>query len=120
VYPDSIVMIKDPVTKEVGFVFPSKAAIEYRNLLANRVPEYEKTIAIQESKLSTCDSLVTDKKKEIAVLEGILKDERLKNSKLDTLNKECEKQLKCKKFWQTASYVLFGTTVVLSGIVIAK
>ncbi len=120
VYPDSILMIKDPVTQQVGFIFPLKAAIDYRNLLADRVPQYQKTIAVQDSQLSVCNRLVDTKNKEIGELNGIIKEEREKYNKLDTLNQAYKKELKCKKFWQRASYVLFGSTAILTTILIAK
>jgi len=113
-------MIKNPVTKQISFLFPLKAATEYRNMLAEQIPAYKKTIATQDSQLLASKSLVDTKNKEIGVLEGIVSAERLKYSKLDTLNKEYEKQLKSKKFWQKASYVLLGSTAILTGIVLIK
>lgn len=118
--PDSIIMIKDPVTKQISFLFPLKAAAEYRNLLAKQVPEYKKTIALQDSQLQTCKGLVDTKNNEIDKLEHIIQAERLKYSKLDTLNRAYEEQLKSKKFWQRASYVLLGSTAILTGIVLIK
>ncbi len=89
-------------------------------MLAEQIPAYKKTIATQDSQLLACKGLVDTKNKEIGVLEGIVSAERLKYSKLDTLNKEYEKQLKSKKFWQKASYVLLGSTAILTGIVLIK
>lgn len=118
--PDSIIMVKDPVTNQISFLFPIKAATEYRNLLAEQIPAYKRTIATQDSEIISCKTLVDTKKKEIIELESIIAAERLKNSKLDTLNHAYEIQLKSKKFWQRASYVLLGSTAILTGIVLVK
>ncbi len=89
-------------------------------MLAEQIPAYKKTIATQDSQLLACKGLVDTKKKEIGQLESIITAERLKYSKLDTLNTAYEKQLTSKKFWQKASYLLLGSTAILTGIVLIK
>lgn len=112
VYPDSIVMLKDAKTGQVGYVFPHKIAIDYYNLVTNLVPALEDKIGLQDSELFKQRQIISEKDNQIGLLGKNIEDERAKFAKIDSLCKKYEDELKWKKFWKTSAMVLAGTTAL--------
>lgn len=117
---DSIVMVKDAKTGDIGFVFPYKIAIDYRNLVTNLVPSLEEKITLQEKQVAKLNQVIGEKDNEIQLLGKNVDAERQKYTEKDNLCKIYEKELRSKKFWKTASMVLAGATAVLLVTTILK
>lgn len=112
VFPDSIVMLKDGKTGQIGYVFPHKIAIDYYNLVTYLVPALEEKSGLQDNEILKQRQIITEKDNQIGLLGKNIEDERLKFAKSDSLCKKYEKELKWKKFWKTSAMVLAGTTAV--------
>jgi len=113
-------MIKDANSNEVGFVFPRRIAIDYRNLIVNYVPALEDKIELQEMEIAKTNQILGAKDQEINLLKLNIADERKKFEQLNGLQNLYEKEIRSKKFWRTATYILAGSTGILTLLVLAK
>lgn len=120
VYPDSIVMVKDAKTGQIGYVFPHKIAIDYYNLVTHLVPALEDKIGLQNSEILNHRGIISEKDKQIGLLQSNINDERTKYSKIESLCTKYEGELKWKKFWKTSAMILAGTTALFLVTTVVK
>ena len=106
VFPDSVVMIRDANTDEVGFIFPRLIAIDYRNLVVNVVPLLEEEVELHKKESERYCSLISEHKEEIRILTSNIEDERRKFEEQERITKVYEKlfknERKLKRRWRLA------------------
>ncbi len=120
VYPDSVVMIKDPKTNQVGFVIPRLVAIDYRNLVVKIVPSLEEQIDNLSAKVEKLQSIINEQNRQLQAKDEIIRSERQKVQNLEEIQKKCEKEIAAKKRWKTAALVLAGSTAITTLLLLIK
>lgn len=123
IQPDSVITLRD-ASNNVGFVFPYRMAVEYRNLRLEVLPRYQGLIASLEEENALKDSKITNLEQENAEFKNIIKNnqddiEELRKTLKDTdviLKKQIGKINKFKFF----TYSLGVATLILGGIVVGS
>ena len=118
IYPDSVIMLTDSETDQIGYIFPEKIAIDYRNLLKRTIPLMETKIRMQNILMTKDSERIVHLNHIKALLKMNIESEMEKTGEAEQLakniKKEFDKERRKRIFWQYSSYGV----VLLSGLVL--
>lgn len=123
IQPDTVITLRD-ANNNVGFVFPYRMAVEYRNLRMEVLPRYQGLIATLEQENAFKDSTITNLAQENAEFKNIIKNNQVDIEELRTTLKNTDATLqeqihKLNRF-KFLTYTLGLTTLILGGVVIGS
>lgn len=123
IQPDTVITLRD-ANNNVGFVFPYRMAVEYRNLRMEVLPRYQGLIATLEQENAFKDSTITNLAQENAEFKNIIKNNQVDIEELRTTLKNTDatlqEQIRKVNRFKFLTYTLGLTTLILGGVVIGS
>lgn len=123
IQPDTVITLRD-ANNNIGFIFPYRMAVEYRNLRMEVLPRYQGLIATLEQENAFKDSTIANLAQENTEFKKIIKNnqddiEQLRQTLRNT-DATLKEQIRKVNRFKFLTYTLGLTTLVLGGVVIGS